>query len=52
MSLTRFRVNPYSIVAWMWRNALLKTDVSKVWVIAAGLEPTTTQPFGKTDQFG
>ena len=33
MSRTRFRVNLYSIVAWMSRNSLLKTDAkSEVWV--------------------
>ena len=26
MSRTCFRVNPHSIVAWMWRNSLLKPD--------------------------
>ena len=43
MSRTRFRVNPYSIVAWMSRNSLLEAGaISKVWVTANGLEPRTT----------
>ena len=43
MSCTRFRVNPYSILAWISRNIVLKTGViSESQVIAMRLEPTTT----------
>ena len=31
---TRFRVNPYSAVAWMSRNSLLETDASDIWSLS------------------
>ena len=46
MSRTRFRLNPHSIVSWMWRKSLLKVAAeSDVQVTAAGLDPTTTHRY-------
>ena len=43
MPLTRFRVNPHCIVAWMSRKSLLEAGVkSEVQVTATGFEPRTT----------
>ena len=43
MSRTRFRVNPYSIVASMSRNSLLEAGAKyEAEVTATGLKPRTT----------
>ena len=43
MSHTHFRVNVYSVVAWMSRSSLLETDaITEAKVAGTGFEPTTT----------